>query len=172
MKRILVIVMLCSLSITSFSQAAKIAESKIALMLNMTGVILKKDFVDLGSVSNIELKHITIEDISSRTKIKGVRVVSNQNKKDENPNGYVDSDELPVLIKGLELIRDKFNSPEKDVFYSYVCRGDVRYDLYWLDGKGHLLFEIGSYSNKGTGYIYDYGDLLVLIKKFKDAAAI
>ena len=123
MKKIVMVALFILASSHGRAQTAKESKAYITLAMSKTGAVLKKNYTKIGYYSNMLFQHVKVEEVSSKQKFTGVSILF------EYPNGsssvLVDSDEIPNLVKTLELIRDTKSTVPAGTTYEFQSRSGM-----------------------------------------------
>jgi len=166
MKKLLFV--LCLIPSIVFSQkiSSKDSKAKIALALNRSGVLMKTSGTPLGNFGNMSFVHIKVEELIIKQKYTAVSI-STDFKGVEPSYALVDSDELPTLIKALEMMRDTKGELELMTTYDFKSRGGFSVSLAKNKGNWEIWIEIGS---KSTAITKDI-DLLGMLHCFQKGSS-
>lgn len=175
MKKLLLIVLLASLSIVANAQDEQNEKSKnqVDEFLAKDGVLRTKEFYPLGSVGDVKFENLIVRDVVSGKKI-GVLTVETSNYSSVETERYIgslDVDEIDGCIKSLKYIKDIVaQTPPRTVTeFEYETKDGVRFGCYNKTdkkGAGYWVLYI-----KTKKYISRSSELLPL-EKINDVIAI
>ena len=120
MKRIVPFLIAIFISTASSAQII----TKIEGLMYKPGSAIKIDRKYIGTYQQLQLAKITVEDLVTKQKASGVEMTALYS--DKSVNGFVDSDELPALIKILEIFRDNRISITNSTSYYFSSKGGIK----------------------------------------------
>lgn len=138
-------------------------DSKLALAVAKTGSGIKKTSEPLGSFQGLGYFFVTVEDLLSGSKTKGLHVLGGVGYTHLLNHAYVDYDELKNLLNILEIIRDERMNKNTMVNYMFNSKGGFHIDQGWnVDGSWYM-YAYCSDKEESVIVIRDISDVLFLI---------
>jgi len=133
--------------LTLLSQGAKevkeVSEkSKIENFSLKTGSLIKKDFLEIGTVKGVEVQIVILSDILANTKLSGIKLMASVYKSygSSDKSCFLDVDEVEAFVKSGKYLSESLN--EKADNY-------IEYQFTSRDG-----FQAGAYSDKKDSWKY------------------
>lgn len=171
MKKILFLFIASTISFGLYAQPlSKVSQSNIELAAIKTGVLLRRETKKVATFYDMDYIHLKVEDVVSKVKYSGIRIEYKYGKETETV--FIDSDELKVLIKSVELVRDKRLDPIPNVNYKFMCRGGFDLEFGFEKEQWGVFINVGEGSKKRSIFFYEVVDILKLIKILNDANSI
>lgn len=178
MKNLLLFTILMLVYTLSFSQEKSKEEkskSETVEFLQKDGVLLEKQFYDIGKVSGVSFQTIIITDIITKKKIGALRLETEHYSSigTDTYIGTLDFDELDACLKSLEYIKTNIlpSTPSVYTEFEYKTRDGVKIGTFWSQGKKEskwsLYIQTKSYTNRSTAYISveKVDEIIDMIKK-------
>lgn len=164
MKKVLfmLITLFCLSANAQEKQQEDTSKSKTVELLKKDGVLLKKDFYDIGKVAGATFQNIVITDISSGTKTGALRIETYYYSSSSGTDTYIgtlDYDELAGCIKSLTYIKDNIitTMPENYVECEYTTKDGVSLGAYLSSTKKEKVWKIyirtKSYTNRSQEFM-------------------
>lgn len=137
------------------------SKSKAVELLKKDGVLLKKDFYDIGKVAGVTFQNIVITDISAGTKTGALRIETSYYSSlgTDTYIGTLDYDELAGCIKSLTYIKDNIITtiPENYVECEYKTKDGVSLGAFLSSTKKEKTWKIyiqtKSYTNRSQNFM-------------------
>lgn len=122
------------------------SKSKTVELLSKDGVLLKKDFYDIGKVAGVTFQNIVITDISTGTKTGALRIETSYYSSlgTDTYIGTLDYDELAGCIKSMTYIKDNVitTTPANYVECEYKTKDGVSLGAYLSTTKKESVWKI------------------------------
>jgi len=168
MKKLFIIIALfIGLSSTFGQTEAKTALSNAEKFSEKSGVLIKKEFADIGEVKDLEIKVVHYTDLISKNSVSSVRLEKEVVGKysTDTKIASLDSDEIDGLIKSIKLIQEQiFNSvPTEYTEVSFKSRGGFEAGCFWSKGKWSTYLKIKKYDSKSYVFL-DQSDFQILLE--------
>lgn len=153
------------------SQIEKDQQSRADLFSLQSGTLIKKVFIDIGSINKAEIQVVHYTDLISSESISAVKfeykVTSSYSS--DTKSASLDSDEIDELIKSLIIIRDSIfpSSPTTYEEIRYRSRGGFEAGCYWSKSDWSAYLKLEKYDSKSYVFLQkeDFPELLNLLKK-------
>lgn len=137
------------------------SKSKTVELLKKDGVLLKKDFYDIGKVAGATFQNIVITDISTGQKTGALRIETSYYSSigTDTYIGTLDYDELAGCIKSLSYIKDNIITtiPENYIECEYNTKDGVSLGAYLNITKKESVWKIyiqtKSYTNRSQTFM-------------------
>lgn len=128
-KFILLIVLVITCSSLAAQEETNSSKSKTVELLEKEGVLLQKDFFNIGRVGGVSFQTIIITNISSGEKTGALRVITEYSS---SYIGTLDSDELSGCISSMEYIKTNILTSTYDNYMEceYKTRDGVKFGVY------------------------------------------
>jgi hypothetical protein len=111
MKRYLFCIVIIIISHKSYCQESKNVQeshekSKVETFSLKTGSLIKKEFIEVGTIKKVEIKSLKITDMLAKTSISGIKLETDIYKSYGNTTKscFLDSDEIDGFIKSGKLL--------------------------------------------------------------------
>ena len=126
-------------------------KTKLEAFVAQDGAVIVQGFSKIGEVKGqystsvvVESKELT--NASSGKKEHGITFEVRETRPERDHTSYVDYDEIPSLIKGLEYIAkvDKSATPFDNFQADYRTRGDLQISTYSTDGGAKIAAAVSS----------------------------
>lgn len=138
-----------------------VSKSKTVELLQKDGVLLKKDFYDIGKVGGASFQNIVITDVSTGQKTGALRIETSYYSSigTDTYIGTLDYDELAGCIKSLTYIKDNIITtiPENYVECEYKTKDGVSLGAYLSTTKKEKTWKIyvqtKSYTNRSQTFM-------------------
>lgn len=164
MKRVLLIMTVLFLVISVNAQTSKENESKseTVQLLQKDGILLRKDFYDIGKVEGVTFQNIIITDLSTGEKTGALRLETYYYSPSLGTDTYIgtlDYDELEGCIKSLTYIKDNVitSLPETYTECEYKTKDGVRLGAYVRTTKKerewNIYIQTRSYTNRSQNFL-------------------
>jgi len=139
-----------------------------------SGVLIQKEFVDIGSVKGCKIQIANFTDLISGEKTNGVKFEyeASSSYTSDTKLALLDSDELDGLIKSITIIQEKIlpNLPENYTEVSYKSRGGFEAGCYKSRKDWSAYLKLEKYD--GKSYVFmnkeDLGQLMSLLRSAKE----
>lgn len=131
MKKYLILIALTiTCSVLSAQEKENNSKSKTVELLEKEGVLLQKDFFDIGRVGGVSFQTIIITNLSSGEKTGALRVITESSS--SSYIGTLDFDELLGCISSMEYIKTNIlvNTYENYMECEYKTRDGVKFGVY------------------------------------------
>lgn len=159
MKKVLLVLAVMLLAISANAQTDKQEEaskSEIVKLLQKDGVLLRKDFYDIGKVKDVTFQNIIITDISTGEKTGALRLETSYYSSlgTDTYIGTLDFDELEGCIKSLTYIKDNIitSLPETYTECEYKTKDGVSIGAFVRttkkERKWNIYIRTRSYTNR------------------------
>lgn len=163
MKKVLfmLITLFCLSANAQEKKQEEASKSKAVELLKKDGVLLKKDFYDIGKVAGVTFQNIVITDISAGTKTDALRIETSYYSSlgTDTYIGTLDYDELAGCIKSLTYIKDNIITtiPENYVECEYKTKDGVSLGAFLSSTKKEKTWKIyiqtKSYTNRSQNFM-------------------
>lgn len=165
MKKILFMMAVVFLAITANAQTNKQEESsksETVQLLQKDGVLLRKDFYDIGKVGGVTFQNIIITDMSTGEKTGALRLETYYYSSSLGTDTYIgtlDYDELEGCIKSLTYIKDNVitSLPETYTECEYKTKDGVSLGAYVRTTKKErdwrIYIQTRSYTNRSQEFL-------------------
>lgn len=163
MKKVLfmLVVLFCLSANAQEKKEEESSKSKTVELLKKDGVLLKKDFYDIGKVAGVTFQNIVITDISTGQKTGALRIETSYYSSigTDTYIGTLDYDELAGCIKSLSYIKDNIitTMPENYVECEYKTKDGVSLGAYLSSTKKEKIWKIyirtKSYTNRSQEFM-------------------
>lgn len=175
MKKILLLMMTALMCLTIKAQdTIPNTKSKTVELLGKEGVLLKKDYHDIGKVGNVSFQTIIITDISTEEKTGALRIITSDASL--TYIGTLDSDEMEGCISSLEYIKNNIISNAYDNYMEceYKTRDGVSFGVYCRNSNINkndkvwgLYIQTKSYTNRSFASmkVNRIADIIEYLKK-------
>lgn len=157
MKKIALLLMtLFCLSISAQEKKQEdVSKSKTVELLQKDGVLLKKDFYDIGKISGVTFQNIVITDISTNQKTGALRIETYYYSSSLGTDTYIgtlDYDELAGCIKSLTYIKENIitSLPDNYVECEYKTKDGVSLGAFVRTSKKEKEWNIYIQTKKYT----------------------
>jgi hypothetical protein len=133
--------------------------SKTVEFSEKNGVLLQKEFEDLGSIKGVTFKNAYIKDLLTGEKIVALKLESSYyigSGSSVDYSGILDFDELDACIKSLKYIKENLITtiPQLYTEIEYKTRDGIKIGTYLANKTQWKLFiQTASYSNKSIKFI-------------------
>lgn len=137
-----------------------------------SGVLIKKEFVDINVLKSVYFKVVIYSDIMNNTKYSAQRIEKEyvSNYSSDTKIAVLDSDEIAGLIASIKLIRDNI-FPTSPVLYtevSFKSRAGFEAGCYWGKDNWKIYLKLEKYDNDSHVFL-DKGDLEPLLTILEQA---
>ena len=111
------------------------------------GLLIKKEFIDIGAINKAEIKVVHYTDLISNETISSVRfeMETASSYSSDTKIATLDSDEVKGLINSIKMMQENvfFSTPNNYTEVSYKSRGGFEAGCYWSkdDWKPYLKLE-------------------------------
>lgn len=163
MKKIffLLIVMFCLSANAQDKKQEDISKSKTVELLQKDGVLLKKDFYDIGKTTGVTFQNIVITDISTGEKTGALRIETSYFSSigTDTYIGTLDYDELAGCIKSLKYIKDNIITtlPDNYIECEYKTKDGVSLGAFLQTTKKgkewKIYIQTKSYTNRSQEFM-------------------
>ena len=164
MKKVLLMVAVIFLAISANAQTSKQEEtskSETVKLLQKDGVLLRKDFYDIGKVEGVTFQNIIITDISTGEKTGALRLETSYYSSlgTDTYIGTLDFDELEGCIKSLTYIKDNVitSLPEIYTECEYKTKDGVSLGAFVRttkkERKWNIYIQTRSYANRSQEFL-------------------
>lgn len=181
MKNLLLFIVLMLVCTSSFSQEKKEEEkskSEVVEFLQKDGVLLEKNFFDIGKVSGVKFQTIVITDLISKKKVGALRIETSHYSSigTDTYIGTLDFDEIDACLKSLEYIKTNILPTTPTVYTEceYKTKDGVKMGVFWSEGKKEaawsLYIQTKSYTNRSNAFISNdkLDEIMDMMKKSAD----
>lgn len=172
MKKILLL-----LSIISFCSA--ISQTKEKELSNAekfsikSGVLIQKDFINIGNLKSAVFKVVHYSDLMNNTKTSALKIEYETASKysTDIKVAVLDADEMVGLIASIKLIQEKIfpSSPTNYTEVSFKSRGGFEAGCYWSKDNWNTYLKLEKYDK--DSYVFldkeDFAPLLALLEQAK-----
>lgn len=165
MKNVLFMMATIFLTISANAQANKqeeVSKSETVQLLQKDGVLLRKDFYDIGKIEDVTFQNIVITDISTGEKTGALRIETHFYSSSlgvETYIGTLDFDELEGCIKSLTYIKDNVitSLPETYTECEYKTKDGVSLGAFVRTTKKardwRIYIQTRSYSDRSQEFL-------------------
>ena len=174
MKKSLFAITLILTSIICYSQDTKEAElSNAEKFSSKAGTLIKKEFVEVGTINKAEIKVIHYTDMISNESVSSVRfeydVASSYST--DTKIASLDADEIDGLIKSIKMIQENVFQSAPDIYteVTYKSRGGFEAGCYWSKGDWQTYLKLEKYDGKSYVFLKktDFPELLAQLAQAK-----
>ena len=160
MKHFLIALTLIFIAKSSFSQINEDMKSisNAEKFSAKAGLLIKKEFIDIGAINKAEIKVVHYTDLISNETISSVRfeMETASSYSSDTKIATLDSDEVKGLINSIKMMQENvfFSTPNNYTEVSYKSRGGFEAGCYWgkddwkpylklekFDGKSYVFME-------------------------------
>jgi hypothetical protein len=137
------------------------------------GVLLRKEFIRVGTFKKCNIEAAMLTDLSSSRDIKGIRFSYEVTKQYTTGTkvAFLDVDELDALLRSIALIIEEIlpSAPENYVEVAFTSRGGFAAGCYYTSGKWTGFMKLERFD--GDSFIWfdssTYGELLAILQQVK-----
>ncbi len=137
------------------------------------GTLIKKEFLDVGTIKKAKIQVIHYTDMISNEKVSSVRfeyeVASSYSS--DTKIAELDSDEIEGLIKSIKMMQEKVfsSTPTNYTEVTYRSRGGFEAGCFWSKGDWSTYLKLEKYDGKSYVFLKksDFPELLTLLEKAK-----
>lgn len=165
-----ILIILCSLGTFGQSEPKELL-SKAEKFSTQAGTLIKKEFLDIGSVNKAEIKVVRFTDLISMDSVSAVRfeykVASSYST--DTKLASLDSDEIEGLITSLKTIQNRIFalSPETYTEVTYRSRGGFEAGCFWSKNAWSAYLKLEQFDGKSFVFLKkeDFPNLLSLLER-------
>lgn len=121
----------------------KTPQTKIEVLFEKEGTILRKEIINLGSVGGIEVSYLKVADVKLNLEEKGLMFSKSYSDgfRSFNFTSFLDADEVNGLLSFLEFAKNNESKPIVYTEYIFNSRGNFKGVLYTDVASGKLAGE-------------------------------
>lgn len=170
MKRLIVICFLLLAFETILAQDKKENVSNAELFSSQAGILIEKEFIDIGNVGKTEVQILKITDMISGKSIRSLRIKQEVYSSDTKI-AHLDSDEIDGLIKSMNVIKESVFGiiAENYTEITFRSRSGFEAGCFWSKNDWKTYMQIEEYDRKSMVWLKrdDFNDFLGLLELAK-----
>jgi len=148
--------------------------SKAVKFSSKSGTLIKKEFINVGTLKDVKIQVIHYTDLISNTSVDALRfeheVVGSYSS--DTKVALLDTDEIDGLIKSIKMMQEKVftSTPKYYTEVTYKSRGGFEAGCFWSSkGKWSTYLKLEKFDDKSYVFLKqsDFPELLKLLNKAK-----
>jgi hypothetical protein len=156
---------------SSFSQQLEKNLSKSEEFSQKAGLLVERNFIDIGSVQGVQIQVMKVKDLISGTEFKSLRFeyVFKSSYSTDTKIAVLDSDEIEGLIKSLNFIKTNVHNSTRDSYseITFTSRTGFKAGCYWDSGKWKNFMKLEKFDSKSSVYFgqNEFNSLITYIEQ-------
>jgi hypothetical protein len=156
---------------SSFSQQLEKNLSKSEEFSQKAGLLVERNFSDIGSVQGVQIQVMKVKDLISGTEFKSLRFeyVFKSSYSTDTKIAVLDSDEIEGLIKSLNFIKTNVHNSTRESYseITFTSRTGFKAGCYWDNGKWKNFMKLEKFDSKSSVYFgqNEFNSLITYIEQ-------
>lgn len=178
MRKIIVLVILSIVSLSVFAQQPKLKEqetSNAEKFSERAGLLIQKEFVEVGVLKKCELKVIHYTDLMSTQKTSALKFEYEHKSSytSDTKAAVLDADEIDGLIKSIKLIQEKIypSNPPNYTEVSFKSRSGFEAGCFWSKNNWSAYMKLEKFDSNSFVFM-DKEDLIKLLSLLEQAKSL